>query len=193
MFPVNFPIGQMDTWSLILTVAIITGSSHPLSSYKIGLTKCYLLDLSLTFITSLDIIWFGWIHDLTAPSSPTLLSDPIRLPQAIYCLILLCLAFWPWCQGHLLRVWALDDINPLQSLCSEGLSGGVALLPKYLSPSLPCHILSYEQSIFCFKSSAIQTYSAENYWLTTPFPSNRFLPLSPFYTDILNIDFFCCS
>lgn len=51
---VNLPIGQMDTLSLILTVAVMTGF-HVYFLYIGLVSQCCLLDSSLTFITSSDV------------------------------------------------------------------------------------------------------------------------------------------
>lgn len=56
MGPGRLPMGQVHTWSLICTVATTTGTSHPLSSDRIGLTVGCLLDSSLTFMTSVDVV-----------------------------------------------------------------------------------------------------------------------------------------
>lgn len=135
-------IFPQDRWtrSQILTVAII-GIPHPLSSERIGLTTCCLLDSSLTFATSFDVVtWFGWLNCLTALSSPTLLPDLIQPPQPVYCLNLLCLAFWLWLQGHLLKVWTLD-ITSLQGLQSEVLEWRRYSYPSKISITPPFPIL----------------------------------------------------
>lgn len=68
---------------------------------------------------------------------------------AIYGLILLCLALWPWLQGHLLRVWVLDDITLLQGLHAE-VAGWRYSSPSKISTMAPTLVFHMNNDYFPF-------------------------------------------
>lgn len=174
IWPANLPIGQMHTWSSILTAAIIIGIPHPLSSDRIGLAICCLLRFKPYLY---DHFWCCHVTEKLL-DSPFLLSFTLRSDSATLTYLLpdpSVSGFWPWLQGHLLKVRTLDDTIPQQSPHSE-VPEWRSSSPSKISITPP--ILAYEQWLFSVLSPVWFKLTSQKI-LGWTLPSNRFPPPVP--------------